>query len=113
MPYLPRGIKAVSGRCAHPLPTLPPLQHLLLRKLETEKDKAINPGTIAKEQVTAIKDKILELIKNSDEEGGIETEDIIKNFPEVSSSIINQEIQKFLEEGIAFEPRPGKIRWLG
>ena len=30
-----------------------------------------------------------------------------------SPEIINQEIQKMLEEGIIFEPRPGKLRWLG
>jgi hypothetical protein len=32
---------------------------------------------------------------------------------DTSAEIINQEIQKLLEEGIIFEPRPGKVRWLG
>ena len=27
--------------------------------------------------------------------------------------IINQEIKKLLEEGMAYEPRPGKLRFLG
>jgi hypothetical protein len=32
---------------------------------------------------------------------------------DISPSIIHQEIKKLLEEGIIFEPQPGKIRWLG
>ena len=32
---------------------------------------------------------------------------------EINKPIINQEIKRLLEEGIIFEPRPGKIRWLG
>jgi RPA family protein len=90
-------------------------KYLLLRKLETEKEKALtfDASSVKKEQVMAIKDKILELIKSSESSGGIETEDIIQNFAEVSPTLIQQEIQKLLEEGIAFEPRPGKIRYLG
>ncbi len=88
-------------------------KYLLLRKLETEKDKTLNAGPVEKAQIVAIKDKILELIKNSEENGGIEIEEIIQKFHETPQAIINQEIQKLLEEGIAFEPRPGKIRWLG
>ncbi len=88
-------------------------KYLLLRKLEIEKDKTFNAKPVEKEQIIAIKDKILELIKNSEETNGIETEEIIKKFQETPEAIINQEIQKLLEEGIAFEPRPGKIRWLG
>jgi hypothetical protein len=30
-----------------------------------------------------------------------------------SPEIINQEIQKMIEEGMVFEPRPGKVRYLG
>ncbi|MEX0920422.1 MAG: OB-fold nucleic acid binding domain-containing protein [Candidatus Pacearchaeota archaeon] len=91
-------------------------KYLLLRKLETEKEKSSNPKTpkpVEKEQVTAIKDKILELIKSAEENGGIETQEILDKFPDVSPDIINQEIKRFLEEGIAFEPRPGKVRYLG
>ena len=108
-------------------------RYLLLRKLETEKDKTnnekenssqMNPtlptnstgfqsGSERKEQSMAIRDKLLTAIKESEENGGIETEEILKKFPEVSQSIINQEIQRLLEEGIIFEPRPGKVRYLG
>jgi len=90
-------------------------KYLLLRKLETEKEKALtfDASSVKKEEVIAIKDKILELIKSSESDGGIETEDITQKFTEVSPTLIQQEIQKLLEEGIAFEPRPGKIRYLG
>lgn len=88
-------------------------RYLLVRKLEIEKDKTINAKPVEKEQIIAIKDKILELIKNSEENNGIEVDEITQKFHETPQTIINQEIQKLLEEGIVFEPRPGKIRWLG
>ena len=88
-------------------------KYLLVRKLEIEKDKTINAKPVEKEQIIAIKDKILELIKNSEENNGIEVDEITQKFHETPQTIISQEIQKLLEEGIVFEPRPGKIRWLG
>ena len=88
-------------------------RYLLVRKLEIEKDKAINAKPVEKAQIVAIKDKILELIKNSEENNGIEIDEITQKFHETPQTIISQEIQKLLEEGIVFEPRPGKIRWLG
>lgn len=88
-------------------------KYLLLRKLETERDKALNARPVERGQIIAVKDKILELTKSSEDKGGIEVDEIILKLREFSPSIINQEIQKLLEEGIAFEPRPGKIRYLG
>jgi RPA family protein len=88
-------------------------KYLLLRKLETEKDKAINTKPVEKEEIVAIKDKILDAIKGAEDAGGIETNELIKTLNSFSPTIIQQEIQKLLEEGIAFEPRPGKIRYLG
>ncbi len=88
-------------------------KYLLIRKLEIEKERSQNTQPIAKEQVIAVKDKILNKIKNAEDEGGIEVDKIIMDLREVSPEIINQEIQRLLEEGIVFEPRPGKIRWLG
>ncbi len=88
-------------------------RYLLVRKLEIEKDKTFNAKPVEKEQIVAIKDKILELIKNSEENNGIEVDEITQKFHEAPQTIITQEIQKLLEEGIVFEPRPGKIRWLG
>lgn len=86
-------------------------KYLLVRKIELEKIMPVvkvNNG-----QQGAIRDKILEDIKNSEEEGGIYVDKIIMSHTETSPDIINQEIQKLLEEGIIFEPRPGKVRWLG
>lgn len=87
-------------------------RYLLLRKLETEKNRMQNTP-VEKEQIMAIKDRILDLIRGSEEKGGIELTEINSNFQNFSPAIINQEIQKLLEEGIVFEPRPGKVRYLG
>jgi len=87
-------------------------EYLLVRKLEHEKNN-INHTPVEKNQMTALKDQILEKIKASEEDGGIEIDKIILSLKESSPGIINQEIQKLLEEGIIFEPRPGKVRWLG
>ncbi len=89
------------------------VRYLLLRKLETEKEKSLNSGHVVKGQIMAVRDKILEMIKNSEDNGGVDSADIFAGFPEISSSLIQQEIQRLLEEGIIFEPRPGRIRWLG
>ncbi len=87
-------------------------KYLLIRKLETEKNK-IQKEPVAREQIIAVKDKILGAIKSAEDEGGIEIDKIIMGLKNISPVIINQEIQKFLEEGIVFEPRPGKVRYLG
>ncbi len=90
-------------------------KYLLIRKLETEKEKAVshNSAFLGKEQIIAIKDRIFDMIKGAESEGGIETEKLILQLREFSPAIISKEIQKLLEEGIVFEPRPGKIRYLG
>jgi RPA family protein len=88
-------------------------KYLLIRKLETEKEKSKNAQPMERNQIVAVRDKILDIIKDAEKDGGIETDKIIMNLRDISPSIINQEIKKLLEEGIIFEPQPGKIRWLG
>jgi RPA family protein len=91
-------------------------KYLLVRKLELEKTKSASmpaASSVEKKEIVAVKDKILDKIKNAEDEGGIEVDKIIMNLKESSPDIINQEIKKLLEEGIIFEPRPGKLRWLG
>ena len=88
-------------------------KYLLVRKLELEKERIQSSVPVEKDKIIAIKDKILDLIKNSEDEGGIEVDKIILQLRDTSPDIINQEIKKLLEEGIIFEPRPGKMRWLG
>jgi RPA family protein len=102
-------------------------KYLVLRKIELEKQKQevneepnLSESKISNDnQINETKtieknlrDKIIELIKNSENEGGIDTEKLVSSLNE-SQETINQEIQKLLEEGVIFEPRPGKIRWLG
>jgi RPA family protein len=89
------------------------VKYLQVRKLELEKMEPQRATPIEKSKVIAIKDSILSLIKDAEEQGGIEKEQIIIKLRDVSPDIINQEIKKFLEEGIVFEPRPGKVRYLG
>tara|TARA_Y100000310_G_scaffold336626_1_gene421688 strand:- start:2234 stop:2875 length:642 start_codon:yes stop_codon:yes gene_type:complete len=84
-------------------------QYLLIRKLEIEADA---PKTVEKETLLNIKDKITKMVKESEPEQGIDIDKIILELKE-PPEIINQEIKKLLEEGIAYEPRPGKLRWLG
>ena len=89
-------------------------KYLLVRKLELEKRRKENSKPIQdKKVVQAIKDQILEKIKSSESEGGIDTEKIILELRNVPADTINEEIKKLLEEGIIFEPRPGRIRYLG
>ena len=88
-------------------------KYLLVRKMEIEKEKSKNSEPIPREQIIAVKDRILGAIKNAENEGGIEVDKIIMDLRDITPVIINQEIQKFLEEGIVFEPRPGKVRYLG
>jgi len=84
-------------------------KYLLVRKLELDLEK---PKTNDKQEIKAIKDQIIDKIKASEPEQGIETEKLILDL-NASPELINQEIQKLLEEGIVYEPRPGKIRYLG
>lgn len=88
-------------------------RYLLIRKLEIEKAKKADPIALGKTEIIAVKDRILGAIKNAEEQGGIEKEKLIMDLTDISPEIINQEIQKFIEEGIVFEPRPGKVRYLG
>ncbi|MEK6825716.1 MAG: OB-fold nucleic acid binding domain-containing protein [Nanoarchaeota archaeon] len=82
---------------------------LLVRKLEVEKAKPQTPDT---QKLRVLKDMILELVKNAEKEGGIDIEKIILESRE-SPHVINEEIKKLLEDGLVYEPRPGKLRWLG
>lgn len=89
-------------------------KYLLVRKLEIEKQKKDTTKPVKdKKEVQAIKDRILERIKNAENDGGIDSEKIILEFRDVSPDTINEEITKLLEEGIIFEPRPGRLRYLG
>ncbi|MEK6826954.1 MAG: OB-fold nucleic acid binding domain-containing protein [Nanoarchaeota archaeon] len=88
-------------------------KYLLIRKLELEKEKSKSVKPLGREQIVAVKDKILEIIKGAEKDGGIEMDKIIMGLRDISPEVINSEVKRLLEDGIVFEPRPGKIRWLG
>jgi len=88
-------------------------KYLLVRKLEIEKEtpKPLTPEQ--KQKVKALRDEVIDLIKNAETNEGIDKDQIILNLKNNNPEIINQEIQKLLEEGIIYEPKPGRVRYLG
>lgn len=82
---------------------------LLVRKLEVE---AEIPKTLDRSQIAELKDKILTMVKTAEPDGGIDIEKIIMELKEPPNTI-NNEIKKLLEDGVTYEPRPGKLRYLG
>lgn len=82
---------------------------LLIRKLELEAEE---PKSLDKEKLIQLKDKMLKMIKDAEKDNGVEIEKIILDLHE-PPDVINQEIKKLLEDGAVYEPRPGKLRYLG
>lgn len=82
---------------------------LLVRKLEVDKAR---PKIVEKSDLAKVKDQILEKIKQEDANGGVETEKLVLEL-KATPDVINNEIRKLLEEGMVYEPRPGKLRYLG
>ncbi len=82
---------------------------LLVRKLEVDKAR---PKIVEKSDLKQVKDQILEKIKQEDANGGVETEKLVLEL-KATPDVINNEIRKLLEEGMVYEPRPGKLRYLG
>lgn len=85
-------------------------RYLLIRKLEIE--KAMPKQEIKKEEILAVKDQIIERVKQEEKNEGVDTEKLVMEI-NANPELINQEIKKLLEEGIIYEPRPGKVRYLG
>lgn len=83
--------------------------YLLVRKLEIEKETPKQPD---KAQLFELKDKIINMVKEGEKDGGANIDQIILDLKE-TPDLINQEIKKLLEDGVVYEPRPGKIRYLG
>ena len=84
-------------------------QFLLVRKLEAELEA---PKQIDSAQLTQLKDRILTIVKEAEKVQGIDIDKIIMDLHE-PPAIINSEIKKLLEDGLIYEPRPGKLRYLG
>lgn len=71
---------------------------------ETEQDNAKDKLTESKPNYKA---QIMQLIQNFDEGEGVSLDELKKY---VSHEILTAEIKNLLEEGDAYEPRPGKIK---
>lgn len=82
---------------------------LLIRKLEIEAEQ---PKTLDKTKIAELKDKVLTMVKEAEADGGIAIDKIIMDLKETPDHI-NTEIKKLLEDGSIYEPRPGKLRYLG
>ena len=87
-------------------------RYLLVRKLEIEQSTPEVKTPEKKQEIKAVKDQIIDMIKSSESDGGLNADKLIMEI-KASPNLINQEIQKLLEEGIIYEPRPGKFRFLG
>lgn len=88
-------------------------KYLLVRKLEIEKSFPKPLTQEQKQEVKALRDEVIDMIKNAESNEGIDKEEIIMKLKNSRPELINQEIQKLLEEGIIYEPRPGRVRYLG
>lgn len=88
-------------------------EYLLVRKLELEKEIAGQQPHMDRGKILAMRGSILEMIKEAEKDGGIDGEKIILELRQSPPEAIQQEIRKLIEEGVIFEPRPGKVRWLG
>ena len=86
-------------------------RYLLVRKLEIEKSYS-SDSIKPKQEIKALRDELIQLIRNAEQKEGIDKEDIIMTI-KAQPELIVQEIQKLLEEGIIYEPRPGIVRYLG
>ncbi len=85
-------------------------QWLLVRKLEIQNARKDMP--IAESGDSSLKNEIMQKIKDAETDGGIDIDTIIMDI-EASPDAINTEIKKLLEEGLIYEPRPGRLRYLG
>lgn len=81
---------------------------LLVRKLEIQNSRLEVPVGNS----SPVKDQIMQKIKDAEVDGGIDIDTIIMDV-EAKPDLINGEIKKLMEEGLIYEPRPGRLRYLG
>jgi RPA family protein len=87
-------------------------KYLLVRKLEIEKQQPQIKTPEQKQEIKAFRDQIIEIIKASETSEGIDTEQMILQL-KAQPNLVTQEVKKLLEEGIIYEPKPGRLRYLG
>jgi RPA family protein len=86
-------------------------RYLLIRKMEIEGPEARIVLSSKKEELNT-REKVISMIKKGDNEGA-DVENIIMSITDSNPEEINSEITRLLEDGLVYEPRPGKVRWLG
>ena len=91
-------------------------KYLLIRKLEIDKSfQQFSSSNIPqkKQEIRVLRDEVINLIKASEQREGIDKEELILTIKSTEPKIISEEIQRLLDEGIIYEPRPGRVRYLG
>jgi RPA family protein len=83
---------------------------LLVRKLEIQ--EARKDLVVETKGDNSLKNQILDKIKGAESEGGIDRDVLVMDI-EASKEGIEAEIKSLLEEGLIYEPRPGRLRYLG
>src|SRR3989344_162610 len=73
---------------------------LLIRKLEVESEM---PKELGKEKIAELKDKVLQMVRDGEKDGGVNVDKIILELKE-APDVINREIKKLLEDGVVYEP---------
>ena len=87
-------------------------KYLLIRKLEIDKkNRPLIPAD--KQKIRAFRDQIIELIKISEVYQGIDKDEIIMKLNNIKPEIISQEVQRLIEDGLIYESKPGRVRYLG
>lgn len=88
-------------------------KYLLVRKLELEKSQPKIITSEQKQEIKAHRDDIIDMIKEAEPDEGINKDEIINKLKNGNPEVISQEIKKLLEEGVIYEPKPGRVRYLG
>ena len=83
---------------------------LLVRKLEIQ--EAMKDLSEGDKGSNDLKNQVLEKIKGAESEGGIDRDVLVMDI-EAAPDGIEGEVKKLLEEGLVYEPRPGRLRYLG
>jgi hypothetical protein len=81
---------------------------LLVRKLEMQELKK----DLSLPSDAPLRDILLGKIKEAEKEDGIDIDKLIMDI-DSSPTIVNSEVKKLIEEGMVYEPRPGRLRYLG
>jgi len=83
---------------------------LLVRKLEIQNSRKDMPVETSGDN--SLKNQILDNIKGAEADGGIDREALVMDV-EAAPDAIESEVKGLLEEGLVYEPRPGRLRYLG